>query len=126
MWTILLNLSYTNCSANIFHVGVGRTSYSASDTFTNTSYAPYRARPSSPHRWCSNSDGPGHWLAIDLGTSQSVNKIKLERQSSDTSYVLTYTVKYSNDGESWTDYNNNEVMDLMLVGQHKVVLAFTA
>lgn len=126
MWTILLNLLFTNCLVNNFHVGVGRTSYSASDTFTNTSYAPYRARPSSPYPWCSNSDSPGHWLAIDLGTTQSVNKIKMERKSSDTSYVLTYTVKYRNDEEPWTNYNNSEVMDLMIVGQHKVLLEFTA
>lgn len=121
MWTILLNMLFTNCLVNHFHVGEGRTSYSASDTFTNTGYAPYRARPSSPSPWCSNKDVLGHWLTIDLGTSQSVNKIKLEKKSSDTGYVLTYTVKYGNDGESWTNYNNSEVMDLMLVGQRSAL-----
>ena len=91
--------------------------YSASGTFTNNDYAPYRARPSSPDPWCSNSDAAGNWLSIDLGTSQSVSKIKLENKSSDTGHVLTYAIKYKNDGElSWTDYNDNQVLDLMFVG----------
>ena len=93
-------------------------SYSASDTFINNKYAPYRARPSSPDPWCSNRDSSDdHWLAIDLGTSQTVNKIKLEKKSSDTSYVLNYTVKHKNDGENaWTDYNNGEVLDSYFLG----------
>ena len=101
------------CLANHFHV---YGSYSASDTFANNDYAPYRARPSSPAPWCSNSDASGNWLAIDLGTSQSINKIKLEKKGSDTGHVLTYTIQYMNDGESWTDYNNSQVLDLMFVG----------
>lgn len=96
-------------------MGPEDTSYSAYDTFNNTDYAPYGARPSSPNPWCSTSDVSGQWLSIDLGTPQSVNKIRLEKKSSDTGYVLTYTVKYKNDGESWTDYNNNEVLNLVFI-----------
>ena len=96
-------------------MGLADTSYSANDTFTNTVYAPYRARPSSPDPWCSSSDVSGQWLTIDLGTPQSVNKIRLEKKSGDTGYVLTYTVKYKNDGESWTDYNNSQVLNLVFI-----------
>ena len=101
---------FIECLVNNFHVG--ETSYSASDTFTNTDYAPHRARPSSPDPWCSNYDSSGQSLGIDLGTSQSVSKIKLEKKDSDTGYVLTYKVKYKNGGE-WTDYNNSQVLDLV-------------
>lgn len=98
-------------------MGAEQTSNSASDTFTNTDYAPYCARPSSPVPWCSNSDGLSQWLAIDLGTSQSVNNTRLEKKSSDTGYVLTYTVSYrNNNGESWTDYNDSQVLALVFVG----------
>ena len=109
----LINSFFIKCLANVFHV---YGSYSANDTFTNTDYAPYRARPSSPDPWCSSSDASDDWLTIDLGTSQSVNKIKLEKKSSDTGHVLTYAIEYSNDGQSWTYYNNNQVLDLMFVG----------
>lgn len=115
MWT-LLNSFFIKCLVNVYLVTPGHTLYSASDTFSNTDYAPYRARPSSPVPWCSNSDSSGNWLTIDFGTSQSVNKIRLKKKSSDAGYVLTYTVKYRNDGaESWTDYNNSQVMDLVFV-----------
>lgn len=111
-WT-LLNSLFIKCLANSFHEYV---LYSANDTFTNNDYAPYRARPSSPDPWCSNSDASNNWLTIDLGASQSVSKIKLEKKSGDTGHVLTYAIEYKNDGGSWTDYNNSQVLDLMFVG----------
>ncbi len=96
---------------NSYLVGHMQLKFSGSGTYKNTDYAPYRARPSSHYPWCTNRDYYSTWLAIDLGTSHSVNKIELVRKDYDTGYVLTYRVSYRNDiGESWTFYNNSQVL----------------
>ena len=71
--------------------------------------APYEARPSNPNGWCAFQDNKNQWLAIDLGTSQPINRLELVKHSSDNKYVTSYTVSYSNDGQSWTAYNSSEV-----------------
>lgn len=91
--------------------------FSASDTYQDTQYAPYRARPSSPDPWCTNYDGSGTWLAIDLGTSQSISKIELVKTDYDDGYIKRYKISYqSHTGESWTHYsqNNSQVFALMI------------
>ena len=71
--------------------------------------APYQARPSSPIAWCAFKDNVNQWLAIDLGTSQPINKIELVTHNSDTKYVMSYKVKYGDNGNSWTWCNSGQV-----------------
>lgn len=68
--------------------------------------APYQARSSSPYPWCAFYDDVNQWLAIDLGTSQTINKIEIVTHNSDTKYVTSYKVSYSDDGQSFTRYSN--------------------
>ena len=86
-------------------------SASASATYADTRMAPYEARPSNPNGWCPFHNNAGRWLAIDLGTSQQINKIELVKHNSDTNYVTSFKVSYSDDGQSWTWYNNGQVLD---------------
>lgn len=73
--------------------------------------APYEARPSNPNGWCAFHDNTQQWLAIDLGISQPINKIELVKRSSDDKYVTSFTLSYSDDGQTWTAYNSSEVFN---------------
>ena len=99
--------------------------FSASDTYQDTSYSPYRARPSSrPNPWCTNYDASSTWWAIDLGTSQSISKIELVKTDDDAGYVLTYKISYqSQTGEAWTYYsqNSSQVFALMFGSKHNTL-----
>ena len=82
---------------------------SANETYVDTNMAPYEARPSNPNGWCAFTNNAGQWLAIDLGISQPINKIELVKHNSDTNYVKSFKVRYSDDGQPWTWYNYSEV-----------------
>ena len=84
---------------------------SASATYMDARMAPYEARPSNPNGWCPFNNVGGRWLAIDLGAWQRINKIELVKHDSDTNYVTKFKVSYSDDGQSWTWYNNEQVLD---------------
>ena len=82
----------------------------AEGTYEDSNMAPFEARPSSPTPWCAYYDKIGEWLAIDLRTSQPVNKIELVKLNSDTKFVTSYTVEHSNDGQSWHSYHYGQVI----------------
>ena len=52
--------------------------------------------------WCAAKNNPGEWIQIDA--PREVFWSKIETKGRYTQYVKTYKVKYSNDGTTWTDY----------------------
>lgn len=50
-------------------------------------------------RWASPEDNNSHWLSIDLGSYQDIDKVSLYWEAA---YAKTYDINISNDGNSWT------------------------
>ncbi|WP_207953266.1 polysaccharide lyase family 8 super-sandwich domain-containing protein [Paenibacillus agricola] len=50
-------------------------------------------------RWSSQQADP-QWISVDLGSSQSVSRVKLNWE---TAYAKSYSIQVSNDATTWTD-----------------------
>ena len=84
--------------------------FTATNSYEDLTYAPFRARPSSPNPWCAKVNSKKQYLQIDLGTKQSVRKIELIKRNNDTKYVKKYRIEYRvNTGGTFHKYDDNKV-----------------
>lgn len=51
-------------------------------------------------RWCSASGVDPQWIYVDLGSSQSVSRVKLNWERA---YATGYKIQVSNDAQNWSD-----------------------
>eukprot|EP01084_Bolivina_argentea_P026258 48802_1 len=83
------------------------------EAFSSSSYhsvmcVPYNARRSSPQAWCPLTNNAGEYLQIDLGTDYRIVSVSVyprnDIYTQYNQYVTTYTLKYSSDGSTFTEY----------------------
>eukprot|EP00162_Nutomonas_longa_P013805 comp21711_c0_seq9/m.48361 comp21711_c0_seq9/g.48361 ORF comp21711_c0_seq9/g.48361 comp21711_c0_seq9/m.48361 type:complete len:974 (-) comp21711_c0_seq9:98-3019(-) len=63
--------------------------------------------------WIPNNNRAGEWIQVDLGKVVDVGGIATQGRAHGSYWVTSYTLAYSNDGESWKNYgieNNPEVL----------------
>ncbi|WP_327256587.1 discoidin domain-containing protein [Streptomyces sp. NBC_01244] len=69
-------------------------------------------------RWASAEGVDPQWIRIDLGTTHTISRVKLNWEAA---YAKTYKIQTSNDGTNWTDIHststgNGATDDLTLTG----------
>jgi len=100
-------------------IGVSADIYDIQDKQMTTtsnllSYYAYNGRLNGSSGWCAgNKDGD--YLQIDMGAEYSVCAVETQGKSSG-SYLTSYQLSFSTDGQSWTTYQED--------GENKVLKLF--
>ena len=104
--TICFVLATGSCTA----IGVSDDIYAIPDdqmtaTSNYYSYDPYKGRLNGTSGWCAGTtdDQLGVYLQIDMGAEYSVCAVATQGKSSG-SYVTSYQLSFSSDGEIWSTY----------------------
>ncbi|HLG77828.1 MAG TPA: discoidin domain-containing protein, partial [Ktedonobacteraceae bacterium] len=81
-----------------------RSGWQVSASSSSDSDVPANAIDGDPGtRWSTGaSQTNGQWFQIDLGSTQSFNKIVLDATNSSNDYPASYEVDVSNDGSNWS------------------------
>nr|QHR82767.1 lactadherin 1 [Vipera anatolica senliki] len=92
--------------------------------FNKMTWHPYLARldnTGKSNAWAALTNKPGAWLQIDLLRVKKVTGIITQgaRDFGHIQYVAAYKVAYSNDGKSWTVYQDNKTNSIKIFqGNH--------
>ena len=71
---------------------------------------PKLARLNQIGSWCSNEGTLGkEYLQIDLGSVTNVTKVATQGRTLSSRWVTEYSLSYSNDAASWTQYNGTNL-----------------
>ena len=69
--------------------------------------------------WTASIQNAGQFIAIDFGKDYIVTKVMTQGRQGSDEYVIEFTIEYSADNKTWTEYTNEfgitEVSEMLLV-----------
>ena len=60
--------------------------------------------------WSAASNKAGQWLQIDLGEERLLTNFATQGRPSSAQWVTSYTILFSSDSVTWTEYSKNGVV----------------
>ena len=60
--------------------------------------------------WSAASNKAGQWLQIDLGEERLLTNFATQGRPSSAQWVTSYTILFSSDSVTWTEYRENGVV----------------
>ena len=69
--------------------------------------------------WTASIQNAGQFIAIDFGKDYIVTKVMTQGRQGSDEYVIEFTIEYSADNKTWTEYTNEfgitEVSEMLLL-----------
>ncbi|WP_220213455.1 alpha-L-fucosidase [Streptomyces shenzhenensis] len=81
-------------------IAAGRTATADSEEESKGNLAAKAVDGSTSTRWCADDGRTGHWLKVDLGSTQSLTGTRIAWESADTAY--RYKIEGSTDNTTWS------------------------
>ena len=89
---------------------IANSQLTASSEYVSGKLPPWKGRLNNPSSaWAAINTNAGHWIQIKFDVAHTIFAIATQGAPTIDQWTKTYTVKYSNDGINFADYNNSQV-----------------